>query len=187
MSQLLEYLPIAVFVIVYWLMDIYWATGALMAAVVLQVGVMYATRTPISNTLKFTLAMALVFGTLTLVMHDPLFLQWKPTIVFWCMAAALLTSHYAFDRNLMKSVLGAQLELPDNAWRNLNLGWAAAFVIQGGVNLWVAYTFSMDVWVTFKLFGMLGMSLLAAIATAAYLTLGGYLDQPDASGKGDAS
>lgn len=181
MSQFLEYLPIAVFVVVYWLVDIYWATAALMAAVVLQVAVMRTARVPISTTLKFTLGMALVFGTLTLVLHDERFIKAKPTVVVWVMAAGLLIGRYVLRRDFLKALLGHQLDLPASAWAHLNIGWSAILFIEGAVNLWVAHRFSTDVWVTFKLFGMLAMSLLASIATAVYLVRAGHLNEIEAS------
>lgn len=180
MSQFLEYLPIAVFVVVYWTVDIYWATAALMAAVVAQVAVMRIVGVPISTLLKFTLGMALVFGTLTLVLHDERFIKAKPTVVVWVMAAGLLIGRYVLRRDFLKSLLGSQLELPPAAWAHLNIGWSAVLFVEGAANLWVAHQFSTDVWVTFKLFGMLAMSLLASVATAAYLVWAGHLTELEA-------
>ncbi len=181
MSQFLEYLPIAVFVIVYWQTDIYWATAALMASVVLQVAVMRIAGMPISGLLRFTLASALLFGTLTLVLHDERFIKAKPTVVVWTMAAALLIGRYLLRRDFLKSLLGSQLKLPATAWAHLNLGWSAVLFIEGAVNLWVAHRFSTDVWVTFKLFGMLAISLLASVATAVYLVRAGHMTEIDAA------
>jgi intracellular septation protein len=173
--QLLEYLPILVFVAVYYVFDIFYATAALMAVSVLQVVVLRVTRRPISTQLKFTLAVALIFGGLTLLFHDKTFIQWKPTIINWAMALALLGSHFASRRNLIERMLGHQLTLPDGVWSRLNFGWAFGFFVAGALNLYVAWNFSEAFWVNYKLIGGFAITLLYIVLTIIYLTIGGHL------------
>jgi len=173
--QLLEYLPILVFVAVYYAFDIFYATAALMAVTVLQFVVLRMAGRPITTQLKFTLALALVFGGLTLLLHDKTFIQWKPTILNWAMALALLGSHFASRRNLIERMLGHQLSLPSGVWARLNFGWAFGFFVAGALNLYVARNFSEAFWVNYKLIGGFGITLLYIVLTLVYLLLGGHL------------
>ena len=110
--QLVEFLPILVFVAVYYAFGIFYATAALMIAVTLQVVVLWLMKRPISGQTKVTFWLSLVFGGLTLLLHDKTFIQWKPTIVNWAMAGALLGSHFFSKRNLVERMFGNQLSLP---------------------------------------------------------------------------
>ncbi|MEM1231268.1 MAG: inner membrane-spanning protein YciB [Pseudomonadota bacterium] len=177
MSQLLDFLPIALFVAVYYLADIYYATGALMIAVTLQVGCYYLLKRPIGNELKLTFWVSLIFGTLTIVLRDETFIQWKPTVVNWALAATLLITQMLGRGSLLKKLLGAQLKLPDPVWNRLNLGWAAGFALAGALNLVIAYNFSMDFWINYKLFGGFALTFTYLIITMVYLSRGGYLAQ----------
>src|SRR4029453_6882888 len=144
--QLVEFLPILVFVAVYYAFDIYYATAALMVAVTTQVAVLWLIKRPISGQTKVTFWLSLVFGGLTLLLHDKSFIQWKPTIVNWAMAGALFGSHFFSNRNLIERMLGNQLSLPASVWVRLNFGWAAGFFIAGALNLYVARNFSEGSW-----------------------------------------
>ena len=176
MSQLFDFLPVLLFVGVYFTAGILPATAALMIGVTLQVIIYYLLRKPIGNELKLTFWVSMVFGGLTLYFRDETFIQWKPTIVNWAFAAALIGSQRFFGKNLIRSLLGAQLELPEPVWNRLNSGWALGFLIAGLLNLFVAYQFSMDFWVNYKLFGGLAITLTYLVITMVYLTRGGYLD-----------
>lgn len=178
MSQYLEYVPIALFVAVYVFAGIYWATAALMAGVTAQVLLMWMLGLQISNMLKFTLGASLIFGSLTLFLQDPLFLQWKPTIVTWAMGLALLIGQ-AFGRNLVQSMLGGELQMSATGWSQLNLLWGIGLLLQGAVNLYVAYNFSMDFWVAFKLAGMLALNLVLIVGTISWLIWAGHLKLPE--------
>ncbi len=180
MKQFLEFIPILVFAGVYFLRDIYWATGALMAAVSLQMLVMLVARTPINAQLKLTFWVSMVAGGLTLVYQSSAFILWKPTIVNWLMASVLVGG-LAFARvNLLEKLLGAQLPLPSKAWLHLTLGWSAGFCLAGVLNLIVAYNFSEAFWVSYKLVGGFLITLSYIIATVVYLLAGGYLQEPAA-------
>ena len=178
MQQLLDYIAILAFVVVYFITrDMFLATGVLMAGVTLQVGAYYLLKKPIGNELKVTFWASMGLGTLTLLLRDETFIQWKPTIVNWLLALVLIGAHL-FARNfLIKRMLGQVLHLPDQAWMALTYGWATAFFSAGALNLWVAYNFSMDTWVTFKFVGLLLLNIVFLICTFAYLYAKGWLTE----------
>jgi intracellular septation protein len=180
--QLLEFLPILVFVVTYYFSDIFWATASLMAAVAIQIAIIALARKPISAQLKITFWLTLAFGTLTLAFQDKTFIQWKPTIINWLLAAALIGSQY-FGTNLIQRLLGKQLTLPATAWRRLNGGWALGFFVAGALNLIVAYNFSEAFWVSYKLIGGFAITLIYILITAAYLAYGGHLRDPESDAK----
>ncbi|MFK7913975.1 MAG: inner membrane-spanning protein YciB [Pseudomonadales bacterium] len=184
MSQLLDFIPIALFVIVYFTMDIYWATGALMVAVSLQVATYWLLKRPIGNELKLTFWASMIFGGLTLWLRDETFIQWKPTVINWAMGAVLLITQLIGKGNLIKKLLGAQLTLPEPVWARLTTGWGLGFLLAGALNLVVAYNFSMDFWISYKLIGGFAITFTYLIITMVYLSRGGYLDQldPEAAG-----
>jgi intracellular septation protein len=179
MSQLLDFVPIALFVGVYFTMDIYWATGVLMVAVSAQALLYRVVGKPISRELHLTLWASLVFGALTLVFRNEVFIQWKPTIVNWLLASSLVLSFYVGRTNLMKQLLGKQLSLVDAVWTRLNFGWALGFFFAGVLNLVVAYNFSMEFWVGYKLIGGFALTFLYIVITMVYLSRQGFLDDHD--------
>ena len=178
MTQLLDFIPVAVFVAVYFSVDIYWATAALMAAVTVQVLAYLALRRPLSRELHMTFWASMIFGALTLFFRNELFIQWKPTIVNWLLAASLIGSHYLAGTNLLKQLLGKQLSLVDQVWARLNVGWACGFFVAGVLNLVVAYNFSMEFWVSYKLIGGFALTFLYIMITMIYLSRAGYLEMP---------
>jgi intracellular septation protein len=183
--QIVEFVPILVFVVVYYAFGIFYATAALMAAVTLQIGVLWLAKRPISGQTKVTFWLSLIFGGLTLLLHDRTFIQWKPTIVNWAMACALLGSQFFAKRNLIERMLGNQLKLPVGVWTRLNFGWAAGFIVAGALNLYVAWHFSEAFWVNYKLFGGVAITLLYVLLTVAYLGLGGHLAEHERTNKAD--
>jgi len=123
-----------------------------------------------------SLGIIVVFGGATLWLHDESFIKWKPTVLYWIFAAIILGSA-AFGRNVIKSVMKEQMELPDAAWSRLNASWGGFFAFMGVANLLVAFNFSTDAWVDFKLFGSLGLMLVFVIGQSMMLTR--YLDKAD--------
>ena len=176
MQQLLDFLPIVIFTAVFFASDIYWATGALMVSVTLQVVIYKLVGRPVGRELKFTFWASMAFGGLTLLLRDETFIQWKPTVVNWLLAASLIGSHF-MRTNLIRKVMGGQLTLPDPVWVRLNFGWAAGFLFAGALNLVVAYNFSMEFWVTYKLVGGLGLTFSYIAITLLYLHRLGLLEQ----------
>jgi len=120
--------------------------------------------------LWISLGLVVVLGGLTVWLHSETFIKWKPTGLYWAMGLSLLVSQYLFGRNLLKTLLGEQLQLPEGVWYRLSLAWVAFFAAMGLINLWVAYSFSTDTWVNFKLFGGIGLMLLFTLAQGLYIS-----------------
>jgi intracellular septation protein len=177
LNQLLDFLPILVFAVVYFTLGIYAATAALMVAVTLQILAFWLMKRRIGNELKLTFWVSMVFGGLTLWLQNETFIQWKPTVINWLLACVLLISKFFVKKDLLRKVMGQQLNLPEKAWVHLNCGWAAAFFLAGALNLVVAYNFSMDIWVSYKLIGGFGLTFCYIIVTMIYLHRGGYLKE----------
>ncbi len=184
MKQLLEFVPIVLFFIVYKLDGetvalggweyqfdgIFSATAVLMIATALQVAIVYALTRELEKRLLWLATALLVFGGLTLAFRNPLFLYWKPTIFNWGMALAFGLFHFVSDKNLMERLLGAQIHLPKPVWSKLNLMWITNFLVVGGLNLVVAFNFSEPVWVEYKLYSAIGFTLLLTVLTAIVIS-----------------
>jgi intracellular septation protein len=178
MRQLLDILPVVIFVSVFFSSDdIYLATALLMIALAVQLVLEKIIFKAVKSQTKVVFVIALIFGGMTIVFQNDLFIKWKPTIVNWCFAAILIISNLVFKKNLIKKMVGKQLLLDDFIWRNINYGWALGFFVAGIINLAVAYSFSTDIWVTFKLIGGPLITVSYAIITIAYLIKGGHLKQ----------
>lgn len=183
MKLLFDFFPILLFFVAYkfgpllpledpWLREnpIYLATLVAIVASVLQVGVSWAKNRKIENMHLVSLVLIVVFGGATLYLKDPLFIKWKPTVLNWLFGVVFLGSQFIGQRTIIERMLGGQLELPAPIWRRLNLAWSAFFISIGAINLYVAYSFEEQVWVNFKLFGMLGLTFLFVILQSFYLS-----------------
>jgi intracellular septation protein len=180
MQQFLEYFAVIAFVVVYFLTkDVFLATGVLLVAITAQVAFYKLSKRPLSNELKVTFWVSLILGGLTLVLRDESFIQWKPSIVSWAIAVGLIGAQLVAGVSLLKKMMGSAMTLEDNVWRTLTYGWAAGFALSGVINLWVVNNFSMDAWVTFKLFGLLGLNLLYVVIMVAYLMSIGALKEDE--------
>ncbi len=169
MKFLFDLFPVILFFAAYKLADIYVATGVAIAATFAQVGWLKLRGRKVDTMLWASLAIIVVFGGATLLLHDETFIKWKPTILYWLFAAVLAGGELFARRNLIRSLLGGQLQLPDHAWRTLNRSWAGFFAFMGAANLFVAYSFSTDAWVNFKLFGGIGLMVLFVLAQSMFL------------------
>lgn len=168
MKILADFFPVILFYIAYKVSDIYVATGVAMAACLLQVGGLWLLKKRIETVHWVTLFMVVIFGGATLLLHDEQFIKWKPTIINWLFGVVFLGSQF-FGKPLVQRMMGASLKLPDLIWQRLNLMWAAFFLSVGGLNLYVMRTYDTDTWADFKLFGMLGLTVLFLIAQGLYL------------------
>jgi intracellular septation protein len=117
---------------------------------------------------KITLALVLVFGTLTLVLHDERFIKWKPTVLYVAMALALAVALWGMRKNVLKLMLGAQLELPDGVWNRLNIAWIFYTLFMAAVNAYVVLYYSTEDWVSFKVWGYV-FPLTFLIAQGLYI------------------
>ena len=169
MKLLFDLFPVILFFVAFKLADIYVATGVAIGATFLQIGLLALMRRKIDTMLWVSLGIIVVFGGATLVLRDETFIKWKPTVLYWIFSAALAAAQL-LRRNLIRSMLGAQMQLPDKVWRNLNWSWVAFFAFMGAANLLVAFNFSTDQWVNFKLFGGTGLMLLFVVAQALFLS-----------------
>jgi intracellular septation protein len=163
MQLIIDFFPIVVFFVVYKLFGIYAATAAIMIAMALQMAVQWIRTRTISKMLLVSGVLVIAFGAATLGLRNPLFIQWKPTIVNWIFAVAFLASHYVGRQTLVQRMLGHAVELPAQIWRQLNLMWVGNFALLGAANIYVVYNFSEEAWVNFKLYGMIGVTLLMVV------------------------
>ena len=146
------------------------ATLVVIVATLAQVLLLKLQRRKVDTMLWVSLALVVVLGGLTVWFHNETFIKWKPSLLYWAMALALLLAPLLAGRNLLRVLLGPQIELPDAIWSRLNIAWVAFFTLMGALNLWVAYSFDTDTWVNFKLFGGMGLMLVFVIAQALYLS-----------------
>ena len=170
MKLLIDFLPIVVFFVAFKLFDIWVATGVAIAATVAQIAWVRWSSGKVEPMHWLSLGVIVVFGGATLLAHNEDFIKWKPTVLYWLMGGALAAGQLVFRKNLLKSLMGAQMTLPDAAWRVMNWSWVGFFAAMGAVNLWVAFNFETDTWVNFKLFGGLGLMITFVLAQAAYLS-----------------
>lgn len=124
----------------------------------------------VDNMLWISLALVVVLGGMTIALRDENFIKWKPTVLYWIFAATLLASAALFGKNLVRSMLAAQIEAPEHVWAKLNLVWVVFFAFMGALNLFVARNFPTDIWVNFKLFGGMGLMLAFMLAQGIWLT-----------------
>jgi intracellular septation protein len=146
------------------------ATLVVIAATLTQVAVLKAMRRKVDTMLWVSLVLVVVLGGLTIWFHNKTFIKWKPSLLYWTMGVALWLAPLVSGKNLLRMLLGEQLQLPARVWHRLNFAWVAFFAVMGLLNIWVAYSFSDDTWVTFKVFGTVGLMLVFTIAQGLYLS-----------------
>ena len=169
MKFLFDLFPVILFFVAFKLADIYVATGVAIGASVLQVAWLKLRGKRVDPMLWASLAIIGVFGGATLLLQNETFIKWKPTVLYWLFGAVLAASALVFRRNLIRTMLSEQMQLPDAVWSRLNLSWAGFFAFMGAANLYVAYNYSTDLWVNFKLFGGIGLMLLFVVAQSVFL------------------
>lgn len=171
MKLLFDFFPILLFFTAYKFGgDIYLATKVTMAATVLQVVISKLVFRKVDAMLRMTAAIVLALGTLTIVLHNPNFIKWKPTVLYWCMALTLLIGQTVFKRNLLRSVMEEQIKLPDVAWLQLNVAWIIFMTVMGCLNLFVAYTYSEATWVNFKFYGITGIMFAFCLGMMLFIS-----------------
>lgn len=175
MKLLIDFFPIILFFVAFKVWGIYAATGVAIVATIAQIAYLRIKTGKIEPMQWVSLGVIVLFGGATLLAHNEDFIKWKPTVLYWLMGAALLFGQLVFKKNLLRSVMGAQLQLPDAVWLKLNWAWTAFFAGMGALNLWVAFNFDTDAWVNFKLFGGMGLMVAFVIAQAIYMSR--YLPQ----------
>jgi intracellular septation protein len=169
MQLLIDLLPVIAFFVAYKPADIYVATGVLIVGVLAQTAVSWIRHRKVSAMLLTSAVLVLVFGGLTLAIHDATFIKWKPTIVNWLFAGAFLASQFFSKQTIVQRMMGENVTLDAPSWRRLNLMWVAFFIVAGALNLYVAYRYDEATWVNFKLFGLMGLTLVFALAQGLWI------------------
>jgi intracellular septation protein len=169
MKLLFDLLPVIAFFVTYKLTDIYVATAVLIVGVVIQTMVSLIRHRKVSPMLLTSAVLVLIFGGLTLLVHDPTFIKWKPTIVNALFAIGFAASHFMRGPTIVQRMLGDNLKLDDATWRRLNLMWIGFFLFAGAANLYVAYNFAEPTWVNFKLFGLMGLTLAFVLLQGVWI------------------
>ena len=177
MKFFFDFFPVILFFVAYKVTDIFVATGVAIAATVAQIAWVLLRGKKVTGMQWTSLVIIVVFGGATLLLRDETFIKWKPTVLYW-LAGVVFLGALAFRQNLVKGVMGAGIELPEAAWFKLAVAWGVFFLFKGTLNLWVAYNFSTETWVNFKLFG--GMGLMAAFVIAQALWIARYLPDEEA-------
>lgn len=150
------------------------ATIVAILATVCQVAWLIARGQKVKPMLWISLAVIVVFGSLTLWLQNELFIKWKPTILYWIFGGILLFGRFT-NRNFIQSLLGGQISMKKEGWTRMQWSWIGFFFFTGIVNLIVAYTCSTDTWVNFKLFGLMGMTFIFTIGVT--LSLAKYMEE----------
>jgi intracellular septation protein len=170
MKFLFDFFPILLFFLAYKVYDIYVATAVAIAASFVQVGLHFARHKRVENSHLITLAILVLFGGATLLLQDEMFIKWKPSVVNWIFAIAFLGSQFIGNKTIIERMMSKSVSLPATIWLRLNMSWVIFFVALGIINLYVVYNFDTDTWVNFKLFGMMGLTIMFIIAQAIYMS-----------------
>lgn len=168
MKALLDFIPLIIFFALYKFHDIYVATGALIIATAVQLVITYAMYKKVEKMQLITFVMVTVFGGMTLVLHDDNFIKWKVTIVYIVFALGLSISHL-MGKSAIKGMLGKELILPDSVWSTITWAWVIFFSGCAALNLYIAFQLPLDIWVNFKVFGLLTATLVFTLLTGAYI------------------
>jgi len=192
---LFDFFPIAIFFAVYkFADDLPWlkvgilenaenmvlATAVLIPATLFQVSYSYWKTRKVEKMYIVTLVLVLLLGGATIILNDKTFIQWKPTVVNWLFAIGFIGSEFIGKHNLLERMMGSQIELPAAIWTRLNYMWISFFIVIGGLNLYVAFSghFTEEQWVNFKLFGMLGLTVVFIVLQGIYLSRHIDAEQP---------
>ena len=146
------------------------ATVVVILATLAQVAWIVARGRKVDTMLWVSLALVTVFGGATIWFHNETFIKWKPSVLYWVMGMTFWLSQLIFRKNLLRALIGEQLTLPPGVWQRLNFMWIAFFAFMGLLNIYVAYSFSTDTWVNFKLFGGIGLMLVFTVAQGFYIS-----------------
>ena len=178
MQHLIDFLPLIAFYVAYLLGGIYTATAALIAGCLLQLGIDWWLHRKIKPIHGITAILAVIFGSATLLLHDPRFIQWKLSVLMWLMGAAFLVSQFVGERPLAQRLLESTLSehlapVSSGRWRWINLTWVLFFMTVGALNIYVARTFSEQAWVNFKVYGVTGLTVIFMFTQVLWLPMRG--------------
>jgi len=169
MKQLLEFIPVILFFIVYKLYDIYTATAVIIVATIIQVGISWFIHKKVETMQWITLGLIVVMGGATIYLQDEQFIKWKLTVIEWLFGLAFLGSQFFGKKTFVERMMGASIDLPASIWKKLNFAWAAFFISIGAINIYVMQNFNTDDWVSFKTFGVPGLMLVFIIIQMLFI------------------
>ncbi|NIE68122.1 septation protein A [Burkholderia sp. Ax-1719] len=170
MKFLFDLFPIILFFVAFKVWGIYTATTVAIVATLVQIAWVAFRHRKVDPMLWLSLGIVVVFGGATLILHDETFIKWKPTVLYWAFSVVLLVSQVAFGKNLIEAMMGKQISLPQRVWTQLNFVWSVFFALLGILNLFVAFHFSTDAWVDFKLFGATGILVVFIVGQSLWLS-----------------
>lgn len=170
MKILIDFLPIVLFFFAYKLSGIYAATAVAILASLILVAISWYKNRRLEMVQLVTLFTIVILGGATLIFHNEMFIKWKPTVINWILATLFLGSQYVGSKPVIQRLMEHAVELPMQVWHKVNMSWVIFFTLIGFANIVVAYEFTTNTWVNFKLFGVLGLTIVFVIAQAIYLT-----------------
>lgn len=181
---LFDFFPIALFFITFKQYEdpqqgILAATAVMMVATLVQVGYTWVRHHAVEKMHIITLVLVMVFGGITLLLKEAIYIQWKPTVVNWLFAAVFLGSQFIGNKPVVRRMMESKVDLPDTVWTRLNLSWVMFFAVMGAINLYVVYNYDEATWVDFKLFGVLGLTFAFVILQGFYLARHARVDDPE--------
>lgn len=185
MQLLFDFFPVIAFFVTYKVTgSLFAATAVIIVAVIGQTAWQWFRHRKVSQMALISGLLVLIFGSLTLLIHDKVFIQWKVTVVNWLFAAGFLASRFFGDKLLIERMMGEKVQLERSLWNTLNWAWIGFFTALGAINLYIVYNFSEAFWVNFKMFGLIGLTLVFAVLQALWLSSKmPPEDAPAASGK----
>lgn len=169
MKLLFDFFPILLFFIAFKLFGIFIATAIAMIASLLQVSIYWFKHRRFELMQIITLVCVILLGGATLLLHNELFIKWKPTAIYWVFALLFLTTQFIGNKTLVQRLMEEKIELPHATWQKLNISWFVFFILMGIANIFVAYHYSTNIWVNFKLFGSLGLTICFVLVQSLYI------------------
>ena len=170
MKLLFDLFPVILFFVAFKLFNIYVATGVAIAATLAQIVYVKMRHGKVDKMLIASGIIISLLGGATLLLHDKTFIMWKPTVLYWLVSAFLFSSALVFKKNYIKELMGKQLDMPDTIWQKLNYAWGGFFIFLGFLNIYVAFNYSEDTWVNFKLFGITALMFIFIIGQGLLLS-----------------
>jgi len=168
MKQILEFFPLLAFLIAYYLVDVYVATSVLIGTTALKLLLLQLLFKEIERKSWIEFVIITAFGALTLYFHNDLFIKLKASIIY-CIFFCVLIAYQYIGQSIPKKLMGNDIPAPEHVWKNVTYGWAATCLLAAISNYWVAFNLSLDTWVNFKVFGLMGLSFTMFIVTGIYL------------------
>lgn len=174
MKFFIDFFPVLAFFIAFYIPSdreqaIFVATGVAIIASAIQIAGIWLMQRRVEKMHVATFLLILVLGGATLLLEDKTFIKWKPTAVNWLFALVFLVSQFVGDKPLVQRMMEQAVRLPRVVWQRLNLSWVAFFAVMGLANLYVAFNFSDEIWVNFKMWGILGLTFVFVIVQSIFL------------------